>query len=312
MNFNFGEVLARAWQIVWKHKILWVFGIFASCSRGGGGGGGRGAGGGGGTGPGNQPFPQLEQYLNQLAQWMEDNPWIIAVVIIFFLAMFLISIFLGTIGRIGLIQGTYQADTGTERLNFGELFSHSTRYFWRLLGLSLLILVIALLIFIPLALLGTVFAVLTAGIGMLCLLPLICLLLPLLWGLSVVIEQASAAIVLDDLGIMDGISKGWDVVRSNIGTMILLALVLFIGSAVISFIIAIPVAAAVIPLLFGLTSESTGAIWTSVLCCAAYLPVLLLLNGILTAYMQSVWTLTYLRLTRPAASTPPEVIEANA
>ena len=28
MNFNFGEVLSRAWQIVWKHKVLWIFGIF--------------------------------------------------------------------------------------------------------------------------------------------------------------------------------------------------------------------------------------------------------------------------------------------
>src|SRR5437773_2631742 len=28
-NFNFGEILTRAWQIIWKHKILWVFGILA-------------------------------------------------------------------------------------------------------------------------------------------------------------------------------------------------------------------------------------------------------------------------------------------
>src|SRR5512145_3031259 len=27
MNFNFGEVLTRAWQITWKHKNLWLAGI---------------------------------------------------------------------------------------------------------------------------------------------------------------------------------------------------------------------------------------------------------------------------------------------
>ena len=32
---NFGEVLSRAWQITWKHKILWLFGLLASCSAGG-------------------------------------------------------------------------------------------------------------------------------------------------------------------------------------------------------------------------------------------------------------------------------------
>ncbi len=30
MNFNFGEVLARAWQIAWKHKGLWSAGILVS------------------------------------------------------------------------------------------------------------------------------------------------------------------------------------------------------------------------------------------------------------------------------------------
>ena len=45
MNFNFGETLTRSWQIVWKHKVLWIFGILASCSRGGGGGSGGGGGG---------------------------------------------------------------------------------------------------------------------------------------------------------------------------------------------------------------------------------------------------------------------------
>lgn len=310
MNFNFGEVLARAWQIVWKHKILWVFGIFASCSRGGGSSGGSG--GGGGSQPGDQPFPQLEQFANQLVQWIEDNPWIVVVVIILALVVFVISVFLGTIGRIGLIRGTYQADTGAERLNFGELFSTSMPYFWRVFGLSLLIGVITLILLVPVVLVSVAFAALTAGLGLLCILPVICLLVPLLWGLSVVIEQANAAIVLDDLGIGDGFRKGWDVVRNNIGTMILLALILFIGSGVISFIFAIPIAAAVIPLLFGLSAENTGAIWTAVLCCAVYFPVLLVLSGVLTAYVQSVWALTYLRLTRPAANTPPAVVEANA
>ena len=27
MNFDFGEVLSRAWKITWKHKALWIIGI---------------------------------------------------------------------------------------------------------------------------------------------------------------------------------------------------------------------------------------------------------------------------------------------
>jgi membrane-anchored glycerophosphoryl diester phosphodiesterase (GDPDase) len=311
MNFNFGEVLTRAWQIVWKHKVLWVFGIFAGCARGGGGGGGTG-GGGGGTGPGEQPFPQLQQLFDQLGQWISENTWIVIVFVLLLLVLIVLAIFLGTIGRIGLIKGTSQAEMGVERLNFGELFSESTPYFWRVFGLSLLIFLISLLVLVPLALGGVLFSALTAGIGALCLLPLLCLLVPVLWFFSIVIEQANAAIVLDDLSIGDGFRKGWEVVRANIGPMILMALIIFIGSGVVGFIIAIPIIAAVIPLIFSAASNNANPVWITVVCCALYFPVLLLLSGILNAYVQSVWALTYLRLTGKPQDNAPVILEANA
>lgn len=310
MNFNFGEVLTRAWQIIWKHKVLWIFGVFAGCGRGSGGGGGGGTG--GGTGPGEQPFPQLEQFFVQLGQWIEQNTWIVIVLILLVLVLIVLAIFLGTIGRIGLIRGTYQADMGAERLNFGELFSESMPYFWRVFGLSLLIFLIALLVFIPLALGGALFGVATAGIGALCLLPLICLLIPVLWALSVVIEQANVAIVIENLSIGDGFRKGWEVVRANVGPMILLALIIFIGSGVVGFIVAIPLIAAVFPLIFGAATNNTSPFWITAICCALYFPILILLSGILNAYVQSVWALAYMRLTGKPQDQPPVVLEANA
>jgi hypothetical protein len=309
MNFNFGEVLTSAWQINWKHKVLWIFGILAGCGRGGGG----GSGGGQVRGSGDQPFPQLEQFFQQIGQWIENNPWIVAVFVLLVIVLVIVSIFLGTIGRIGLIKGTYQADGGTERLNFGELFSESTPYFWRVFGLSLLIFLIALFVFIPLALGGALFSAVTAGIGAICLLPLICLLIPLLWAFSVVIEQANVAIVLENLSIGDGFRKGWEVVRANVGPILLLTLIIFIGSGIVGFIIAIPLIAAVFPLIFSAVNNSTGPIWITVICCAIYFPILLVLSGILNAYVQSVWTLTYMRLTtKPPPDNPPVILEANA
>jgi hypothetical protein len=306
MNFNFGEVLSRAWQIVWKHKILWIFGIFAGCSGRGGGGSG-GGGGGGGTGPGTETFPELERTMEQLGQWISENPWIIAVFVLLILVLVVVGVFLGTIGRIGLIRGTYQAEQGADRMVFGELFSESMPYFWRVFGLSLLIGLIALVVFIPLVLFG----VLTAGVGFICLIPLICLMIPILWGISVVIEQANVAIVLENMGIGDGLRKGWEVVRNNVGPMIVLALILFVGAGVVGFILALPIILAVLPFVFGAATNNTNPLWFGVVCCAIYLPVLILLNGILTAYIQSVWALTYMRLTRPRDNAP-VVLEANA
>lgn len=307
MSFNFGEVLSRAWQIVWKHKVLWVFGVFAGCSRSGGGGGGGGGGSGIETGT-QQPFPELQRFFEQIGQWIDNNAWIIAVFIVFILVLVVLSIFLGTIGRIGLIKGTYRAEQGTEQMIFGELFSESMPYFWRVFGLSLLIGLLFLLIFLPLIFFG----IITAGIGFICIIPLLCLLIPISWAVMVVIEQANAAIVLEDLGIGDGLRRGWEVVRANIGTMILMALILFIGSAVVGIVLAIPLIVAVVPLVIG---SAAGAERTPLLiagvCCAVYLPILLLLNGILTAYIQSAWALTYMRLTKPQDNVP-VVLEANA
>lgn len=34
MKLNIGKILTRSWQIIWKHKILWVFGILAGFASG--------------------------------------------------------------------------------------------------------------------------------------------------------------------------------------------------------------------------------------------------------------------------------------
>jgi hypothetical protein len=91
---------------------------------------------GGGGGTGGQPFPQLQQTFEQIGQWISDNPWIVAVFILLILVFVVLALFLGTIGRVGLIRGTYQAEQGAARLVFGELFSESMPYFWRVFGLS--------------------------------------------------------------------------------------------------------------------------------------------------------------------------------
>ena len=34
-QFDFGTILSRAWQIIWKFKVMWIFGILAGCGRNG-------------------------------------------------------------------------------------------------------------------------------------------------------------------------------------------------------------------------------------------------------------------------------------
>ncbi|MBU3748790.1 MAG: hypothetical protein FGM36_16185, partial [Burkholderiaceae bacterium] len=42
MKIDLGKILTRAWQIIWNHKVLWVFGILAGFAGGSGGSGNGG------------------------------------------------------------------------------------------------------------------------------------------------------------------------------------------------------------------------------------------------------------------------------
>lgn len=317
MNFNFGEILTRAWQITWKYKVLWIFGILAGCTKGGGGGGGGGGNTGFDTGPSDFNIPpELERFISQMGDfvsWVEDNLWLfIAIMVLVFLVLLVISVFLGTIGRIGLIKGSYRAETGTESLSFGELFSTSMPYFWRVFGLSFLIGLAFFLILIPFILFG----VLTAGVALLCLLPLICVLIPLGFAVSIVIEQANRAIVLEDLSIFEGLKRGWELARANVGPLLIMGLILFGITFVAGIIIAIPIFIVVFPTIFAFAmgeGQSFTPLYIALACICLYVPVSWVLNGVLTTFSQTAWTLTYLRLTqKPEDQETPVFVEPNA
>jgi hypothetical protein len=90
------EVLHRSWNIIWKHKVLWIFGIMAGCARGGGGGGGSGwSESRPYTGPG---APGFDQFANGAGEWIGTHLWIILVVGLAVLLMIALGIFLGTVG----------------------------------------------------------------------------------------------------------------------------------------------------------------------------------------------------------------------
>lgn len=316
---DIGEVLSRAWKIIWKHKILWVFGILASCGQGGGGGGGGGGSSNTGVqysqGEGNIPpgierfFFDVERFFNQIEVWQIVA--IVAVIVLIVLIMWFIALILSTIGRIGLIQGTALADEDeeAERFTFRQLFDSGKPFFWRVLGLNVLI---GLVIFVTVMLLILPMigiTVLTFGIGMLCMLPLICLLIPVSWAISIILQQANSALILEDLDIITAIKRGWEVFRNNLGNILVMALILGIGGTIISVIMALPIFLIVIPAALGVIlggmTESQLALDSGLvmagLCLVGYIPVSIVLGGILRAYIQSSWTLTYMRLTQGLA-----------
>ena len=323
MNFNFGEILSRAWQIVWKHRSLWIFGILASCSRGGPSVNWNinGSNGGFPRGAINLP-PQVMHFFEFVARNLVP---IVAASIAIVCILWIVAIFFGTIGRIGLIRGTWQAETG-ESVIFGQLFSESMPYFWRVFGLSLLVGLPFLIVIGAVVASFLAFGIAVsqagnnanAGIGFLALMPFlfccICLLIPVGIIVNLIVRQAERAIVLENAGVLPALSRGWDVFRNNLAPIIIMAIILAVISLVAGFILAIPVIIVIVPTTIAFFANHARN-WTPItlgLACVCILaPFLWLISGILMAYIESAWTLTYMRLTQPLEN-PPAISEANA
>lgn len=343
INVNIGEILTKAWKIVWKFKILWVFGILASCAgnRGGNfnnsfnsGGGGGGGGGTGGNNGGEIPEP-LRQFANHPLETIQAAlaPYLVIIVVVLALlcVLWLLFVFLGMMGKAGLIKGAAKADAGAEKLTFGELWVESLPYFWRMFGLALLvavpffILIVVLLVIFFAGLLGVVAnsngsgsgAALTGLFAALAVfVPSICCLSILRIIVGFIVEQSNNAIVLENQSIIESLRTGWNLFKSNFLTIILMAIILGVLSFIVGLVVAIPLVIIWAPAVLAMAAMFAGDPHSTValaplaiasLCCLAYLPVLLVLNGIANAYAQSVWTLTYLRMTAPAVPAAPVV-----
>jgi len=294
---NYGEVLTRAWKIIWKYKVLWIFGILASCGTGGSGGGGNNVS--YQYSSGDLP-PQMQQFLGSLERYANDLWWIVGLIICLTCILVLVAIFLSTIGKIALIKGTLRAETGAERMGFIDLFNESTPYFWRVFGLSILLFFVFFVAVMFGVLVFMAAAMATLGIALICLVPLCCLMIPVMWAIGVILEQAYIAIVVEDRGIADGLSRGWEVVKAHWEPMLVMGVILIFGGAIAGLIIAVPMFLVMFPLLFtlGITGGNNMApLAIGGICFLVYLPVLILAGGIIKAYVQSAWTLTFLRVT---------------
>lgn len=320
MNFDIMEVFTRAWKITWKHKVLWLFGMLASCGRGSN----SNSSGNNQRSTSNGQFPtegpfsdemmqQMVSFFEGVGAWFSDHSWVIIALIVLFIIFLLLQIFLSVTGGIGLIRGAYQAETGVETIHFGSLFGESLRYFWRVIGLGL---VIYLPVLLPLIGMLVVFilsidkvsAAPAAGMTLvLFFVGLCCCFLPLMIVLGFYYSQAQRALILEDLGVFKSLSRGWEVFRNNIGGLLLVGLMIFIITLIISLMITIPVYIAIFPLLFKILDGSITS-WNPFILTGAFLlcysPIAWFLNGIVLTYTETVWTVIYMRVTKPREETP--------
>jgi hypothetical protein len=292
---DYGQMLRRAWDIIWEHKYLILLGVIVALT-------GTGTASSGinfqfdGRGfDGRFPrVPDMPQWPDLPRQWGIPTAAgilvlvLIVVAIIFGLVLWVIS----TLAQGGLIASVDTIAAGGSS-SFGAAFRAGWQKGWRLVGIGIIPAIPALLLLVSGLALGLMFGLagpgpranvaLGGGIALI-FLALACVLIPLAVALGLLHTFAIRACMLEDLGVLAAYRRGWQVLIANIGEAIVLALIqLGIGIAI------------------GLLSAFPGVFLA--LCCLLW-PILLLLRGAIAAYFSTLWTLAWRAWT---ISPPPAV-----
>lgn len=285
MNFNFGEVLARAWQITWKNKVLWIigvlFGLFVALM-----------------------FPLMflsflfpvfaRQSRMDLA--LAALVGFIAIFALFMLILYPVSVFTQT----SLTLGILNVEQDQERFSARELLRRSVPFFWRVLGVMLLFAAGLMLIVLIVQAVMLLVTMITFGFGALCVTPLSFLMYPAMYAAIVWMEQAMNGVIIDNMPLRDAIRQGWNLVRNNLLSVAVLALIIYFGIGVVTGVILVPLMIPFFMMPIGFMEHEVNWILVSIsiVCAVAFIPLFAVLTGWSMIFTKSAWVSTYLRLTR--------------
>ena len=328
---NYSAIVSKAWQYVWKHKILWLFALFAGSIIGGT------------TGTSswtmsssraNNPdhfwnrWPDSGSWSNGIENWFRSIPeetwvWIGIGAFALVLTFCVLNLFVSTAGRAGLIKGLLMAEDrpADRRLTFKEVWQGMKPYYWRLLLLRLFFGVAGFVLVIVIILKVLFLTVISLGTILLLLIPLALLIIPFNWLVQSLVIHATIALVDEDLDIFKAIKRGWEVVSKNIWQVLVTMLIVVLISFATVIASLIPLGLVSLPWIITLASGGTisSAAWivggvaigfAVLLICFIGMVVNTLVHGIFVVMFrqmkakQAANVPTYIVPVPPTASTP--------
>ena len=325
---DYGDLLKRGWNITWNHKYLWWLGFLAALGGSGGSGGGGGSnfnipsGGGSGSGSsgsGDLPFSEaeLERFFTDSSMWAGIGTAVfvlLACLILFFIVMWFIRL----AAEAGLIHAAFEINAGN-KMSFGEAFSHGRSHIGSFFVVNLILksppfligLAFACAIFLMIggaAAAGDIEAIgaqMAAAAGTLIFLGLCaaCLLIPYNFIVLLLYPIAQRGVVLGNLGAMDSIRHGWNMLKTYVGEMLLLGVIFWFMMLVVgiaSLIVVLPILAAT-ALPFAISMISNGTVSTPLAALAGLGVILMILassfiSSVVVVMRSSTFTLAYLEM----------------
>ena len=312
---DYGEIITKSARLIWKFKILWIFGLLAGCA----------------SGSVNfnylldavnynfsnsyLPVP-LQQFFNGLSDLLRQTQgWFVAAVLLLACGLGIVFWLIGILGRTSVARGAWLAEGGTQKLEFGPLFNESLPAFWRVAGVNLIIGVPGFaisLLFIVFALfsLASSFSGRSEGLALLFLcigLPLCCLLVPLFWFMGIWSEISTVAVAGEGRGVLDALRRGWRLLTHNLGPVILMAVLVLVAQVGFSVLLGIIFAPIGLGAMLGdmyLGNQAGIGLGLLIPLLAMAVLVSLAVGAIFYSYIGAVWVLVFNRLA--AREIPPQ------
>lgn len=288
MKFDLGDVLTRMVKIGWKHKVLWLWQML----------------------PGLLMIvfmpvmflanPGFMMFMPEPYSQYANEPWVILVFMGLMFVLVIPSVFLGIIAQLTTTYGALKAEKGAEQLGFKELFQESLPYFWRVFGLYAIFIGTWMVVWFGFMIIFMAGSMITMGLASFCFMPIFFLLIPVLLVGYSILEFAQAAIIADDMKILDAIKHGWELFRANWLGIVIFTLILYFGMTVISSVLFMPMS--LLPMVmmpFLMSAQGEPSVWMMIAFAGFFslmIFVIYVVQGILMAFFQSAWAVLYLRL----------------
>lgn len=315
---DLGDLIRRGWNLTWNNKWIYVLGFLAALGGGGGFSGNFNV-------PSqfnsSQPFDpgmmeEFESAFGQISEFWASYGWLVVIIILAVIVLSVIFWLIGLVGRAGLIHAAAALDA-KQPTSLRQSWAVGVRKLGRMAGLSILLALPFLLFFIVLAIgvflwLVPVIRMTTTGelgpppnMASFAALPFVFACLACIFVIYALVIAflnpfAVRGLVLQDLGVIPSIRHGWQVLRRNLGNILILAVV-FLVIGIIVGLIGIVVAGLlaapfVAPIVLGLmrdTGLTTLNIVLAVVGGLVFLIVVAAINSILVAYQSTTFTLAY-------------------
>jgi len=299
---DYTGILTRSAKILWKHKSIYVFFLIAYA------------------------LPSLlmlgvmgvvvfmvdmsnpERFFRLLNSRIDfENPFFMAGLLGGYILLMLFTYSCYLIGFIGSLKGASLAERGAESIGFITLLRAALKHFLPLALIFFVIGIVFLVVMLPAFILGPFFV-----LAFLCL-------IPIFFAGRMAVELLCAAIINDDLGLLAGLERFWQLLNKNLGPLVLMTIILIVVDFVANLVVTLPFGIfqqvalqffVMNPAMQQDSSSMFGQVfrWMFVIM-LLIMPIMLVLQGLVMTYHNIATSLTYLALSEkpltPVAATEP-------